>query len=41
MGFGSIRQATALEGYGGALSLKKMILLDFDFISLFQQAVRG
>lgn len=41
MGFGAIQQVTVLEGYKGTRSPKKVILLDFDCVSLFRQAVRG
>ena len=41
MGFGIIRQVIVREGEGGALTPKKVILLDFDCKSLFRQAVRA
>ena len=33
--FGAIRQLTVLESYGGTRILKRVILLDFDCMSLF------
>ena len=40
MGVGVMRQVIVREGYGGARSPKKVALLDFSCMSLFQQAAR-